>query len=135
MRGKEDDGQSSCRTTAAYRSGGLLGHGGNRWMVNVVVDGWMPCLFPGRRLPGNCDLTQHPCSLYCTLNKETTASALFSPAVDVSITCMKDMNYRSIGFILRWYAALWLQARTPSLLFQSALRAGAFSEKRWEKHD
>ena len=26
------------------------------------------------------DLTQHPCSLYCTLRNELTASALFSPA-------------------------------------------------------
>ena len=113
----------------AYRSGGLLGHASNRWIGNMWC-GWSR--FPEieinsmRQLP--FDLTQHPRSLYCTLKKETTASALFSPAVGLSITCMKDMRYRSIGSDFGWYAALWVQARRPYLIFQPALRAGAFSE-------
>ena len=98
MRGKEDDGPSFIglrQPTAAYRSGGLLGHADDRWMGNMYC-GWMdalplPVMQITRELP--FDLTQHPFSLYCTLKKETTASALSGPAVGLSITCMEDIRY------------------------------------------
>ena len=82
MRGKEEDGQLLCTTTAAYRSGGLLGHAGNRWIGNMSC-GWIDALpLPGTQIQRGgvaIEVTQHPCSLHCTLETETTASALFQP--------------------------------------------------------
>ena len=74
------------------------------------------------------DLTQHPCSLYCTLIKETTASALFSPAGGLS-----DHMHDRYEIPKHWVHSQVVRrivaaGRTSYLFFQSALRAGAFSE-------
>ena len=134
MKGEEDDSESLCRTTVACRSGGLLGHAGLRWIWNFCR-GWMDALpFPRLQIrPSQLlfDLTQHPCSLYCTLKKETTASALFSPAVGPSITCMKDMRYWSIGSVLRWYGRSIVAAGTDTIFGPSV--SSQSWRVQWEK--